>query len=65
MRRRRMWKQVAIRLADPAWGLMEELAVADDRPVTAMARRLLLERLAQIAVDRQLPADTAGTPVAA
>jgi hypothetical protein len=51
--RRRMQKQVGVRLAEPAYALVEELAVADDRPITQMARRLLLERLAQIAVERQ------------
>jgi hypothetical protein len=53
MRHRRMQKLIGLRLADPAFSLIEELAVADDRPITQMARRLLLERLAEIAADRQ------------
>jgi hypothetical protein len=51
--RRRMRKLIGLRLADPAFSLIEELAVADDRPVTQMARRLLLERLAQLAAERE------------
>jgi hypothetical protein len=50
---RRMRKLIGLRLADPAFSLIEELAIADDRPVTQMARRLLLERLAEIAIERQ------------
>jgi hypothetical protein len=50
---RRMRKLIGLRLGDPAFSLIEELAIADDRPVTQMARRLLLERLAEIAIERQ------------
>ena len=63
--RRKMGKQINLRLADPAYGLVEELAVADDRPVTQMARRLLLERLAQIAAERQPGGDTAAASAVA
>lgn len=51
--RRRMRKLIGLRVADPAFDLLEELAVADDRPITSLARRLLLERLAQIVVERE------------
>jgi len=57
--RRRMRKLIGLRLADPAAEFLEELAIADSRPTTQMARRLLLERLAQIAAERQQSA--AGT----
>jgi hypothetical protein len=53
MRHRRMQKLIGLRLADPAFSLIEELAVADDRPITQMARRLLLERLAEICAERE------------
>jgi hypothetical protein len=64
--RRRLHKLIGLRLADPAFSLIEELAVADERSVTQMARRLLLERLAEIVVERQRPdGETAGTSAAA
>ena len=59
--RRKLQKLIGLRLADPAFAMIEELAVADDRPVTQMARRLLLERLAEIATERQhaaVPSDS-------
>ncbi len=54
---RRMRKLIGLRLADPAFKFIEELAVADDRPITQMARRLLLERCAEIAAERQQQLD--------
>lgn len=51
--RRKMQKLIGLRLADPAFNMLEDLAHEDTRPVTQMARRLLLERLAQIVAERQ------------
>jgi hypothetical protein len=51
--RRKMQKLIGLRLADPAFSMIEELAIADDRPITQMARRLLCERLAEIAAERE------------
>jgi hypothetical protein len=65
MRQRRMQKLIGLRLADPAFSLIEELAIADDRPITQMARRLLLERLAEIAVKRQQQVDGVSESAAA
>lgn len=60
--RRKLQKLIGLRLADPAFAMIEELAVADDRPVTQMARRLLLERLAEIATERQHAATANDSP---
>jgi hypothetical protein len=67
--RRKLQKLIGLRLADPAFSMIEELAIADDRPITQMARRLLCERLAEIVAEREQhpPAasgDTAGTAAA-
>jgi hypothetical protein len=59
-------KQVAIRLADPAYDLLTELAADDGRPITQMAWRLLIEKLAERAAARQQAAGTgAGAATAA
>jgi hypothetical protein len=50
---RRMQRLIGMRLAEPAYSLVEELAIADTRTVASMARRLLLERLSQIIAERQ------------
>jgi hypothetical protein len=64
---RRMRKLIGLRLADPAFAVLEELAIDDDRKITQMARRLLLERLAQIVAERQRPGanSNAGTSTGA
>jgi hypothetical protein len=50
---RRMEKLIGVRLAEPAYSLVEELARESDRTVAGLARRLLYERLGQIAAERQ------------
>ncbi|KJC59904.1 hypothetical protein UP10_14505 [Bradyrhizobium sp. LTSPM299] len=60
-----MEKLIGLRLADPAFSMIEEMAIADTRTTASMARRLLLERLAEIAVQRQLAADNSAGAAAA
>ncbi len=51
--RQRLTEKILIRVAPPAHDLVEHLANESDRTVSGMARRLLLERLAEIATERQ------------
>ena len=53
MRRRRMRKLIGLRLDEAAHSFVEELACESDRTVSSMARRLIYERLAEIAAERQ------------
>lgn len=65
---KRMDKKICVRLADEPHALIEELASECDRPVSQMARRLVYERLAEIAAERQQQLDgitATGTTAAA
>lgn len=59
-------KLIGMRLAAPAHAFLEQLAHESDRCVSNMARRILYERLSQIAAERGTEPDsfaesTAGT----
>jgi hypothetical protein len=51
-------KQILVRVAAPAHAFVEQLANESDRCVANMARRLLYERLSQIAAERGGHADS-------
>ncbi|HZR74552.1 hypothetical protein [Bradyrhizobium sp.] len=59
---KKMEKQIAMRLADPAFALLKDLADADERSPTEVARRILITGLADLAYQRQRAAggSTAG-----
>jgi hypothetical protein len=57
-----MDKLIGLRLAEPAHAFVEQLANESDRCVANMARRLLYERLSQIAAERGAQPDSFTEP---
>ena len=54
--RRRMTAKICLRLPDPAFTLIENIAHAESSTNTQVARRILIERLADLAIERGLVA---------